>query len=202
MEFDHWLLPCRTTDALGNTAQAENDFRVLQPWRMIDPNGNRTELAFDPLGLVVATAVRGKEKNGGWEGDSLDDPTTRMEYELFAWKEQQKPNFVHTFSREQHGPDNPRWQESFLYSDGFGRELQTKVQAEPGEAPKRAAQNLQLPILQVYLSGMKQTKNRSGSTQNPAGWAPGVLSTIIRASRSSSMNPFSAPPISMKMSQR
>ena len=146
VEFDHWLLPCRTTDALGNTAQAENDFRVLQPWRMTDPNGNRTALAFDPLGLVVATAIMGKETGPGvWEGDSLEDPTTRMEYELFAWKEQQQPNFVHTFSREQHGPDNPRWQEAYLYSDGFGRELQTKVQAEPGDAPERAAQEADKP---------------------------------------------------------
>ncbi len=47
VKFDHWLLPCRTEDALGNTAQAENDFRVLQPKAMIGPNGNRTALAFD-----------------------------------------------------------------------------------------------------------------------------------------------------------
>ncbi|MCW5203865.1 peptidoglycan DD-metalloendopeptidase family protein [Desulfobulbus sp. US4] len=147
VEFDHWLLPCRTTDALGNIAQAENDFRVLQPWRMTDPNGNRTELAFDALGLVTATAVMGKEgeTDPANIGDSLDNPTTRMEYELFAWKEHQKPNFVRTLSREQHGPDNPRWQEAYLYSDGFGRELQTKVQAEPGLAPKREPQNPATP---------------------------------------------------------
>ncbi|WPD23164.1 MAG: SpvB/TcaC N-terminal domain-containing protein [Candidatus Electrothrix scaldis] len=146
VDFDHCLLPSRTADALGNEVKAENDYRVLQPWLMTDPNGNRTALAFDPLGLVVATAVMGKETSPGvWEGDSLEDPTARMEYELFVWKEHQKPNFVRTFSREQHGPDNLRWQESFLYSDGFGRELQTKVQAEPGEAPKRKPQNPATP---------------------------------------------------------
>ncbi|RWX52035.1 Repeat domain-containing protein, partial [Candidatus Electrothrix marina] len=147
VEFDHWLLPCRTTDALGNTAQAENDFRVLQPKAMIGPNGNRTALAFDPLGLVVATAVMGKagETDPEQIGDTLENPTTRMEYELFAWKEHEKPNFVRTLSREQHKTEDTPWQEAYLYSDGFGRELQTKVQAEPGEAPKRAAQNPATP---------------------------------------------------------
>jgi hypothetical protein len=78
VDFDHWLLPSRTTDALGNTVQAENDFRVLQPKLMTDPNGNRTALAFDPLGLVTATAVMGKEGETDPEniGDTLDDPTT------------------------------------------------------------------------------------------------------------------------------
>lgn len=146
VDFDHCLLPSRTTDALSNVVKVENDFRVLQPKAMIDPNGNRTALAFDSLGMVTATAIMGKETSPGvWEGDSLEDPTARMEYELFVWKEHQKPNFVRTFSREQHGPDNLRWQESFLYSDGFGRELQTKVQAEPGEAPKRKPQNPATP---------------------------------------------------------
>lgn len=33
----------------------------------------------------------------------------------------------------------PRWQESYLYTDGLGHEAMTKVQAEPGEAPERDA---------------------------------------------------------------
>ncbi|MGI0024945.1 MAG: SpvB/TcaC N-terminal domain-containing protein, partial [Nitrososphaera sp.] len=84
-------------------------------------------------------------KDGENEGDildettsevsPLDDPTTKLEYDLFANMndpEHRAPNFVHTFAREQHGPSNPRWQESYTYSDGFGREIQTKIQAEPG----------------------------------------------------------------------
>jgi RHS repeat-associated protein len=47
-----------------------NDYRVLQPYRVMDPNRNRTELAFDALGLVVGMAVMGKP--GENVGDSLD----------------------------------------------------------------------------------------------------------------------------------
>ncbi len=46
------------------------------------------------------------------------------------------PNVVYTLAREKHAfpvsNNKGRIHHSFLYSDGFGRELQTKVQAEPG----------------------------------------------------------------------
>ena len=38
----------------------DHDYRVLQPFRVTDPNGNRAEVAFDTLGLVAGTAVMGK----------------------------------------------------------------------------------------------------------------------------------------------
>ena len=37
-----------------------NDYRVLQPGLLTDPNGNRAAAAFDALGLVAGTAVMGK----------------------------------------------------------------------------------------------------------------------------------------------
>jgi RHS repeat-associated protein len=129
------LLVTGTTDALGNQITAENDYRVLQPALTTDPNGNRAAVAFDELGMVVATAVMGKTNAG--EGDTLADPTTKLEYDLFNWINHGRPSFVHTFAREQHGPANPRWQESYSYSDGSGREVLKKVQAEPGFAPQR-----------------------------------------------------------------
>lgn len=124
------LLMTQTEDALSNIVTARNDYRVMQPNLMTDPNDNRAAVQFDILGLVVATAVMGKA--GGSEGDTLDDPTTRLEYNLFNWMRNGLPNFVHTFAREQHGPANPRWQESFSYSDGLGRVVMKKIQAEPG----------------------------------------------------------------------
>ncbi|HTB72222.1 MAG TPA: SpvB/TcaC N-terminal domain-containing protein, partial [Polyangiaceae bacterium] len=45
---------------LDNTILATNDYRVLHPALVTDPNGNQTALAFDPLGMVIATAVMGK----------------------------------------------------------------------------------------------------------------------------------------------
>ena len=135
------LLVTETTDPLGNQIKGDNDYRVLQPALMTDPNGNRSADRFDELGMLTATAVMGKP--GAGEGDTLDDPTARMEYELFNWKDHGQPNFVHAFAREQHGSANPRWQESFSYSDGSGHEVMKKVQAEPGLAPARDAGALQ-----------------------------------------------------------
>jgi len=129
------LLITSTEDPLHNIETADNDYRVLQPRMETDINQNRSAVQFDELGMIIATAEMGKE--GFNEGDSLGDPTTRLEYELFNWMQNQKPNFVHTLAREQHQDSNTRWQESYAYSDGLGHEISSKVQAEPGMAPAR-----------------------------------------------------------------
>ena len=64
------LLMVETRDPLGNRSPSrrrttgqhrdQNDYRVLQPGWVTDPNGNRTQVAFDTLGMVVGTAVMGK----------------------------------------------------------------------------------------------------------------------------------------------
>jgi len=163
----YYLLTAETRDALGNRVTAENDYRVLKPARVTDPNGNGTEVAFDTLGLVVGTAVRGKP--GQDLGDSLADfnpdlteaeilahlehpladpgtildrATTRLIYDLFAYRRTRdqpapQPAAVSTLARETHVADLPadaetKIQLSLSYSDGFGREIQKKVRAEPG----------------------------------------------------------------------
>lgn len=66
------LFATTTTDALGNQVRVlAHDYRVLQPRLVADPNGNRTEVAFDTFGLVVGTAVMGKPAPAPAEGDSL-----------------------------------------------------------------------------------------------------------------------------------
>ncbi|MCP4451417.1 MAG: hypothetical protein GY809_08145, partial [Planctomycetes bacterium] len=57
-------------DGQGNIING-NDYRVLQPQQVTDPNGNRTHVAFDTLGMVVGTAVMGKRPPAPVEGDSL-----------------------------------------------------------------------------------------------------------------------------------
>ena len=64
------LLVLETRDALGNRVVAQCDYRVLLPWQLTDPNGNRTRVAFDIAGRVVATAVMGKSSED--LGDSLE----------------------------------------------------------------------------------------------------------------------------------
>jgi hypothetical protein len=66
-----------TRDAVGNEKTADQDYRVLQPKMVTDPNGNRTEARFDALGMLAGTAVHGKT-NGAVEGDSLEDFTTDL----------------------------------------------------------------------------------------------------------------------------
>ena len=76
------LLVTQTRDALGNLVTAGerdpadelttdgNDYRVLAPRLVSDPNRNRVAVAFDTLGRVCGTAVMGKPEER--LGDSLD----------------------------------------------------------------------------------------------------------------------------------
>ncbi len=111
---------------------AVNDYRLLGPVQTTDPNGNRIMVEMDALGLLVKSAVMGKE--GAADGDTLDDPTMRIEYDLFNWMNNGKPNYLHGFAREQHGAANPRWQESYTYFSGSGGVIMAKAQAHPGKA--------------------------------------------------------------------
>ncbi|MEW6731026.1 MAG: SpvB/TcaC N-terminal domain-containing protein [Acidobacteriota bacterium] len=170
ISYDNYdLLITDSLDALGNRMQAVNDYRVLQPCMMIDPNGNRSEVAFDSLGMVVGTAVMGKSEPAKSQGDSLvgftidlDESTilahlenpfanphdilqrasSRLIYDLFTYQRTQndlqpQPATVYTLVRETHDADlksgeQTKIQHSFSYSDGFGREIQKKIQAESG----------------------------------------------------------------------
>ena len=155
------LLLVSTRDALGNETLAEHDYRVLQAKLITDANGNFAEAQFDALGLLAGTAVRGKAPaTGPPPGDSFDDftadlspteiatffdavdprplaithlgtATTRIIYDL-----ERIPACAASIARETHVSDlagaATKVQLRFVYSDGFGREAQTKVQAEPG----------------------------------------------------------------------
>ena len=129
------LLPVQVTDAVGLTIQR----RVRLPCPAT-PHGHgrqrqppRREL--QPLGLVTATAVMGKE--GEQVGDTLEAPGSRLEYDFFAFVNRQQPVFVRSIVREHHVtetdvplPERDETIETVEYSDGFGRLLQTRTQAE------------------------------------------------------------------------
>ena len=185
------LLVRETRDSLGNRVtvgrrkqaddtleQDGNDYRVLQPRLMMDPNCNCSEVAFDALGLVVGTAVMGQGDRLGEEfkadltqteidafydaGDPhgpapglLRDATTRIVYDLDRFRRSRNANlqnpskwepvFAATLARETHTSERPpqgglKIQLSFSYSDGFGREIQKKIQAERGKVPQRNPQ--------------------------------------------------------------
>ncbi|RYG54339.1 MAG: insecticidal toxin complex protein, partial [Chitinophagaceae bacterium] len=135
VQYDQYIfLAKKTTDAIGNFSTVINDYRTLSPVLLTDPNLNRTAVETDEIGVTIKSALLGKEGMG--EGDSLSDPTTRMEYDLMNWKNNGMPNYTHSFSREQHGNGNPRWQESYSYWDGGGAVIMVKNQVNGGTAKR------------------------------------------------------------------
>lgn len=159
-EAPYDLLPKRSQDPVGNVVEVENDYLVFQPTTITDPNDNQTAVVTNAFGLVLATAVMGKLQAATPEGDTLTnftkyvpgDPfspnnphdflqsaTSRYMMDLFRFVEKKGPNGIRTLTRETHVADLPliqnkptKIQQTFTYSDGFGREIQSKVQAEPG----------------------------------------------------------------------
>ena len=141
------LLVLETQDPLGNwitvgeraadgtITEPGNDYRVLRPWQVMDPNRNRTQVAFDALGTVVGTAVMAKPEEN--LGDSLDDfepdltetemlahltdpladrhailggATTRWVYDLSAYERTKdrlspQPTVTYSLARETHHSD-------------------------------------------------------------------------------------------------
>jgi RHS repeat-associated protein len=77
----------------------------------------------------------------------LDEASTRLVYDLTAYSREPDPTkppptVTATLARETHAseavpPGGLRIQVSLAYSDGFGREIQKKIQAEPGPVPAR-----------------------------------------------------------------
>ena len=92
-EFDLFIQS--HSDALGNTVTTERfDYRVLAPLEMTDPNGNFSAVAFDILGLPVASAVMGKNRTESGDdltGLELDPPIGDVEGFLTNAYDKSKP---------------------------------------------------------------------------------------------------------------
>jgi len=132
---DYHLLPSRVTDANDLETQANYDYRVLQVKQVTDPNCNRTAYTYTPNGLLSSVSVMGKSSES--VGDTLAEPSLKYEYDFLAFVNTAQPVSVHTVKRESHINDTdislPKRNdtiESVEYSDGFGRRLQARGQAE------------------------------------------------------------------------
>ncbi|WP_294675738.1 SpvB/TcaC N-terminal domain-containing protein [uncultured Fluviicola sp.] len=124
-----------TTDYLEN--KAEYDYRSFQVNNLIDINDNISVFDFSPLGLLKATALIGKGTEGDYKSNSGGfyqryAPSMKMEYDFFAFKNKGNPIWVKTILREEHYQDNPDSPTivKVEYTDGFGRLLQIRSQAE------------------------------------------------------------------------
>jgi RHS repeat-associated protein len=135
------VLPVSSRQYLNLTGYLETtadyDYRVMQPYQVKDVNDNYSEFDFSPLGLLRATALIGKGTEGDYKSASGDfyskyEPSVKMEYDFFAFAVNKQPVWVKTVSREKHYQDSATSDTitKVEYSDGFGRLLQTRVQAE------------------------------------------------------------------------
>lgn len=136
------LLPVLAIDPVGLETRAHHDYRVLQPSQVLDPNHIRTHFTFSPLGLLQATSILDKEVDSDGRplsprGDTPDRPSVRLEYDFHAFARRGEPVFIRQIKRLHHAlegdvAENEREEvlESVEYSDGFGRLLQTRTQAE------------------------------------------------------------------------
>ncbi len=127
------LMPVKVTDPIGLEVSAVHNKRLLQPEQVTDPNGNTTTVEYNPIGLLTKTWVRGKQAG---EGDS-QRPGSELTYDLLAFEQRAEPISVRTLRYEHHDSDLTVPQalrsatiETRQYSDGFGRLLQTRTQAE------------------------------------------------------------------------
>jgi RHS repeat-associated protein len=145
-EIDYRVLePWRTTDANGNRTAAAFDAlgRVVGTAVM----GKHGQSAGDSLDdfiadLDEATVLQHLHHPLRDPEAILQLATTRLLYDLFAYVRTRdsadpQPAAVYTLARETHAADlgpgqRTRIQHLFSYSDGFGREIQRKVRAEPG----------------------------------------------------------------------
>jgi RHS repeat-associated protein len=178
ISYDNYdLLILESEDPLHNKVTAgerdehgiitnKNDYRVLQPTLITDPNGAVSEALFDGLGMTVATAIYKGDIGDSLQGvqadltsQQIDDffanpgvkavtrlgsATTRIIYDVdryYLTGNPDRPPYAATIARETHvsdpvPEDGLKVQVSFSYSDGFGREIQKKIQAEPGPLEK------------------------------------------------------------------
>lgn len=159
---DYTLFIKTATDALGNQTSVEAfDYRTLSPVKMKDINDNFSEVVTDALGMVVATAIYGKNgegdtlAGGDWDFTParinaffakphdeavglLHNATACMIYDLNT-EGGTKPSRVASIVRETHfsalkAGEKTKYQISIEYSDGLGNVALKKVQAEGGKA--------------------------------------------------------------------
>jgi RHS repeat-associated protein len=192
VEYDDYdLLPTMTTDALGMQVAAVYDYRLMQPRLVTDPNGNRSAVRFSPLGFVVESGVMGKygEAVGDWDSEGTYGPdfiaSSLMEYDLFNYIDNGLPAYVRSTQREHHVNDSnvpsALMNDTLVqvaYSDGFGRVIQTRAQAEEvifgdqdfGDSGLPAVQgtngnavgveNTSMTIPNVIVNGFKTENNK------------------------------------------
>ncbi|WP_239341091.1 SpvB/TcaC N-terminal domain-containing protein [Frankia sp. CiP3] len=132
----YWLLPAVVRDPAKLPTTATYNYRAGRPSRVVDPNGNATNYRYHPLGLLSAVFLQGR----GGEGGTEERPEIGYSYDLSAYALRGQPISVHTVARVWHASDRAAGTlpddaadnviETREYSDGFGRLVQKRAQAD------------------------------------------------------------------------
>jgi RHS repeat-associated protein len=153
--FDYRVLqPCEVTDANGNRSSVAFDSLArLAGTAVMGKIGERSGDSLEGFVADLPEHVVHRHL-----GDPLKDPnallgnaTTRLIYDPFAFdrtrrEPQLQPAVIYSLARETHAADlgpgaQTKIQHAFSYSDGLGREVQKKLQAEPGSIAARRIAN-------------------------------------------------------------
>lgn len=145
-------------DAAGLTTTAEVDWRFLMPVHITDANDNTRSVTLDALGRVITTWFYGTEnsKAVGYSNTAFTLPQTAdamlalaaplpvhqcMVYVTDSWQHKdanRQPPHAVTLTTDRYD-DDPEQQirQQVVFSDGFGRVLQTAVRRTSGPAWQR-----------------------------------------------------------------
>ena len=137
IDHDHFgLLPVRSTDAAGLTTEADVRLpRAAAAAGTTDANGNRTAFAYTPLGMLERIAVMGKDGEG--VGDTRRRPGYHVRLRPARGRRRTRAvgaDHPPRPSRQRHVTCRRRSRDDTIetveFSDGFGRLVQTRTQAE------------------------------------------------------------------------
>ena len=152
----------------NHVTTAEIAYQTMEPWQLTDVNEIIHQVLLDPLSKVIATSIFKKAQGGNprtGDGDltsytvqvptSIEDvlanrqkylqqATTFFYYDLSNWQQNSRPASYVSLARLTHVSDLQPRQQSVTqaavgYSDGFGRMIEEKHEAEPGPAILRDA---------------------------------------------------------------
>ncbi|MBW7885273.1 MAG: RHS repeat-associated core domain-containing protein [Caldilineaceae bacterium] len=132
------LLPVKVIDAAQLETSVAYNYRTLQPSVVTDPNGNKTHFRYSPVGLVNKIWLQSNANQGGAEDKSeLEYAYDFLNYARSRGTDTPQPVYARTTARLYHArvsdpgvPHSDETIESREYSDGFGRLIQKRTQAE------------------------------------------------------------------------
>jgi RHS repeat-associated protein len=129
----YWIFPSRVTEATGLETVTVYDYRVFDVGTVTDVNGHSSRFDFSALGLLRRQVVTGRMGEGG----TIAKPEVELTYDFLAFERSRfssrpQPIFSHTRKRVWHASHRggDAVIESRVYSDGIGRIVQQRAQAD------------------------------------------------------------------------